>query len=156
MSIADLMASSADRYLGETGPFPSANHALNYSINQRITCGINGNASDCDCILNKKPVDAAGGDGVFLEGEDLKIATSAAVALAALKKGATKTWKNSNSGKVIRLSGYPLLLIPLPADERDAADPWQHNSSQYTDAVHLEIVPQLPPKRLNFRRSLPL
>ncbi|MES9970263.1 MAG: hypothetical protein ABW092_09530 [Candidatus Thiodiazotropha sp.] len=42
---------------------------------------------------------AADGDGVFLEGEDLDIATNAAVALTRLKEGATKTWKNPNSGK---------------------------------------------------------
>jgi surface antigen len=39
------------------------------------------------------------GDEVFLEGEDLQIATDAAVALTKSKKGASKTWKNTKSGK---------------------------------------------------------
>ncbi|MEW8558409.1 MAG: hypothetical protein AB2588_10490 [Candidatus Thiodiazotropha sp.] len=49
--------------------------------------------------LGEAAKDAAGGEGVFLEGEDLEIATDAAVALTRLKKGATRRWKNPNSGK---------------------------------------------------------
>ncbi|MES9973058.1 MAG: hypothetical protein ABW094_02280 [Candidatus Thiodiazotropha sp.] len=42
---------------------------------------------------------AAGGDGIYLEGEDLKIATDTAVVLTKSIKGSTKSWKNPNSGK---------------------------------------------------------
>ncbi|MES9969872.1 MAG: hypothetical protein ABW092_07530 [Candidatus Thiodiazotropha sp.] len=49
--------------------------------------------------LGEAAKDAADGDGIFLDGKDLEIATNAAVALTKLKKGATKTWKNPSSGK---------------------------------------------------------
>ena len=40
-----------------------------------------------------------GGDGIILEGEDLKIATDAAIALAASEKGSEKAWNNPGSGR---------------------------------------------------------
>ncbi len=46
----------------------------------------------------------AGGKEIVLEGEDLRIATEAAVALTAENKGSSKTWANSDSGRRGRLA----------------------------------------------------